>query len=550
MNVPKYVEKDIKSITSSNNENLILILTATEVETSELHKVLQPLNDETDIVKGYSGNLTLFFGKFGRYNVVHIQCSMGSLSRDSSIMTTSEALNLLHCKVVIMIGIAFGVARDKQNIGDVLVAEVIQPYNNKRVSSSTEIQRGYAMPSSKLLFNRFKNLTNWEFFNDDEQKVSIHSGLILSGEELIDNKLHRDELIGKYPHAIGGEMEGIGVYAACSGKAEVILIKAICDFADGMKGVNKSQNQLIAIQAALSLCHQIFSSKTAFAELGINPSEQESIFVGLSEGEINNILFEIYIPSKEIYYLSRSQDVDFVKIIKHYGVWIYGISGCGKSSLISRNLFQENIEFIQVNLASCIDLTIEQFFHEIFFDIAGKLEGIHYKTIPRSFRECVKLTLDTLEKHSVNKQLIIFIEEIPLHSASEYAEFAQKLYSLLVSKSLLPGLDEIKFVLSSINDPTPHIQAFNQKIHSQLKFLKLDAWSINDIADLIGLINGFIKVPLEKHVENEIIAKSNRSPRFVKKFFRNLMALNNFDNTSINTSLIESIRELNQIQNG
>jgi nucleoside phosphorylase len=53
----------------------------------------------------------------------------------------------------------------------------------------------------------------------------------------------RDWLLKIEPEAIGGEMEGAGLYAAArDAKVDWILVKAICDWADGTKN-NDAQPQ-------------------------------------------------------------------------------------------------------------------------------------------------------------------------------------------------------------------------------------------------------------------------------------------------------------------
>ncbi|MFM7591467.1 MAG: hypothetical protein ACKO85_06690, partial [Isosphaeraceae bacterium] len=66
--------------------------------------------------------------------------------------------------------------------------------------------------------------------------------------------------------AIGGEMEGAGLYvSAAEHKVDWILIKAICDWADGYKPVNKEERQkTAAINAAKFLIESLeYSPLTA-----------------------------------------------------------------------------------------------------------------------------------------------------------------------------------------------------------------------------------------------------------------------------------------------
>ena len=74
----------------------------------------------------------------------------------------------------------------------------------------------------------------------------VHFGVVLSGEKVVDNPEFRAELLQHEPHAIGGEMEGTGLYAACNGRVDWILVKAICDWADGKKEVVRKARQLTA----------------------------------------------------------------------------------------------------------------------------------------------------------------------------------------------------------------------------------------------------------------------------------------------------------------
>ena len=79
----------------------------------------------------------------------------------------------------------------------------------------------------------------------DAQSVTALTGLsfgtILSGAKLVDSMDFRQQLRALEPEAIGGEMEGAGLYVACHDlKVDWILVKAICDFADGQKSRNKA----------------------------------------------------------------------------------------------------------------------------------------------------------------------------------------------------------------------------------------------------------------------------------------------------------------------
>jgi hypothetical protein len=75
--------------------------------------------------------------------------------------------------------------------------------------------------------------------------------LLLSGDKLVDRQDFRDQLCALEPEAIGGEMEGAGLYAVAKReKVDWILVKAICDYADGNKAQDKDKRQQTAARNA------------------------------------------------------------------------------------------------------------------------------------------------------------------------------------------------------------------------------------------------------------------------------------------------------------
>jgi nucleoside phosphorylase len=544
MSKQDYIEIECKKIEHLLKEDLILLVTATDLETEFTHNNLKPIDGYTEIIKVFEGNQTYYFGMFGLYKVAHVQCAMGSISRASSIMTVSTALGKLKSKIVIMVGIAFGVDEKNQKIGDVFVAESVIPYNIKRVGKDKDISRGIETQSSQILLNRFKNIKNWEHTTIQNNKSEVIFTRLLSGEELVDNLEHRNSLVAQYPDSKGGEMEGAGVYSACGSKIDCILVKGICDFADGEKGKNKRQNQEIAITAALNLCSILFSSKTVFKELNVLPFENKSAESFSENRNINEVLFDFYDVTKEPYYIERESDAKFNQVLNQYGIWVFGPSGCGKSNLIIRNILKTKKEFIQINLAPCIGQDVESFFKEILYEISSKVGGVQTQFQPSNFSECSRELISFLNKYYENKELIIFIEEIPINSEKDQKEFAEKIFSIIISKNFINGLSKIKFVLSSIQNPAVNIPLVQHKIHQQISFIPLEYWLEEDIVDLIELILNEFKFILKSEFKKELIASAKGSPRFIKKFFRSIYTLNKVDDKTLRVILKETEREL------
>ena len=224
-----------------------LLITVTEIETHSLHSKIEPMAGYTTVLVYQTGILTYYFGKLGFYNVCHVESRMGSIGAGASIMTVQQAAQNINPKAIIMIGIAFGVDKRKQKVGDVLVSDVIISYESKKVGVNQIEYRDTKQIASTLLLNRFRNVIDWGFQLPDNTNAKIRTGHILSGEILIDNKSYLKDLLKQFPTAIGGEMEGAGlVSAAHSSNINWILIKGICDFADGNKSKNKKENQSLA----------------------------------------------------------------------------------------------------------------------------------------------------------------------------------------------------------------------------------------------------------------------------------------------------------------
>lgn len=253
----------------------LLIVTANSIETYQVRQVLKPIAGYQDVLKVPHGMQTYFIGTFGEYAAIHVQCGdMGTMRAAASIPTVMNAIDDWQPKVVLMIGVAMGVDEEKQNIGDVLVAETIVPYEIQRLSANGINQRNEIVAPGPTLLNRFKNVTDWSNpINEDGSIAKILNGQILSGEKLIDNLKEKTKILRRFKNAIGAEMEGAGVYAACRNKqvSEWILIKGICDYGDGNKGVDKGNRQNKAAQSATSLCLKVFSSRIGFKPIGLNP---------------------------------------------------------------------------------------------------------------------------------------------------------------------------------------------------------------------------------------------------------------------------------------
>jgi nucleoside phosphorylase len=234
----------------------VLLVTVTKIETEavlELFPDYRPLHhaDQTYYDLGLVQGARVFLVQ---------QSTMGTGSPGGSLLTIFKGIHTLAPRTVIMVGIAFGFDETRQVLGDVLVSDQIQTYEQQRVGSGEQkelviLARGARPAVSPRLLSRFKSgAQSW-------QAARVFFGLILSGEKLIDHEGYRNQLRQFAPEALGGEMEGTGLHVAAEAhtlahKVEWILVKAICDWADGNKELNKDRNQQQAARnAARFVCH-------------------------------------------------------------------------------------------------------------------------------------------------------------------------------------------------------------------------------------------------------------------------------------------------------
>jgi nucleoside phosphorylase len=233
---------------------------------------MEPLPGESALVVGSLDVGTYTIGKLGSYAVAHLQADMGSEGPNAAPLATSDAIRELKPKLVLLVGIAFGINRAKQRLGDVLAAQHVTSYEMVKLKPETIEERGETLHGNIILCERIKaHKRSWELLRADGSQVDVHVGQLISGAKLVNNREFRDALARRFPAALGGEMEGIGAYAATFRRnVPVLLVKAICDWADGLKN---DRAQPFAAAAAVSLVRHVLSKPDALKALEIPTTE-------------------------------------------------------------------------------------------------------------------------------------------------------------------------------------------------------------------------------------------------------------------------------------
>ena len=467
------------SVKDALSQIYVLVITATDTETSAVHRLLKPLPNYRHILKLYAGNQTYYIGKLGLYGVAHFQCEMGSVSANASLGATVEAINYWSPKAAVMVGIAFGINPEKQRIGDVLLSKSIVPYNIKRVGKKTVIYRSAHPPVSTNLFNRFRNQREWKFKLEDGTQARIIPCDLLSGESLIDNVSFRNELLNHFPTAEGGEMEGVGLFSAAhSAGVQWIVIKAICDYADGKKKTDKLKRQTLAASAATSLCAHVFSALGSLEHLGCVPLVKGKVDgqndnPKASSTKVNDILFDVYHPPLEDFYYERDLDKTISSILSSGSVWIFGDTGCGKTNLLLRNLYKSGCAFHYLDLSSSVGASVLQIFNALLNDLCEKLNITNGLISKRLQLNTVIKEIARVITHKPDKETFIVIDEIPVSSAS-FQEFADAAFATLITVTNAKPDLSVKFAFATLGNPSDKLQSFQMKVRQKIRLYNLE----------------------------------------------------------------------------
>jgi WD40 repeat protein/nucleoside phosphorylase len=248
--------RDMQSLNISTKRQLsslkadILLVTVTEVEALAVLAIFAGEIGQEPQRHPIGDNTYYDLGMLDGVRIVMVQSGMGIGGPCGTLLIVEEAIRALTPSASIMVGIAFGFDDHRQHIGDILVSQQLLGYELQKIATShvgeiENIPRRNRPEASMRLLDRFRSgVLDWH-------GPTVEMGLICSGDKLIDNVTFRDQLLKFAPEAIGGEMEGIGLYSAAQRKkVDWIVVKAICDWADGNKKEDKETLQRLAAENA------------------------------------------------------------------------------------------------------------------------------------------------------------------------------------------------------------------------------------------------------------------------------------------------------------
>ncbi|WP_432832427.1 hypothetical protein [Dactylosporangium sp. CA-092794] len=215
----------------AHRRTVVLILVATDVERFAVIEAAGRVNGATPQQRFLPQQVVFELGLIGGAEVLLAQSGQGAVSPTGAAITAASLIDNVRPDYLILTGICYGLRPDEQRLGDIIVGRQVRAIDHQKVTMSEDgaeevtYVRGDFVTASATLVSRFT-------VADRPDGVSVHVGQLLSGSTLVDSERLRDKLVKLDPEALGGEMEGAGVYAAAAPrKTDWIVVKAISDWA-------------------------------------------------------------------------------------------------------------------------------------------------------------------------------------------------------------------------------------------------------------------------------------------------------------------------------
>ena len=252
-------------------QNDVLLVTVTRVESRAVLDAFERHTGQPAKIQPRGDKTYHDLGVVNGARVWLVLSEMGAGGLGGSQQSVGKAIAEIRPLAVVMVGIAFGMSEEHQAIGDILVSENLRLYELQRAGTEI-ILRGDRPHASPRLLDAFRNNAYLHWHGAD-----VRFGCVLTGEKLVDNLDFREQLRRFEPEAVGGEMEGAGLYTACQdAKVDWLLIKAICDWADGNKEVDRQpRQQLAASNAAAFVLHTLQTVGLNKQNRGDDPADDE-----------------------------------------------------------------------------------------------------------------------------------------------------------------------------------------------------------------------------------------------------------------------------------
>jgi nucleoside phosphorylase len=243
-------------VTSVTTKTKVLIIVAAGVEHDAVRAAVAEANGTTPRAWHLDHHTVFRLGTVSAAEVLLAQSGQGSLGPGASTLTALSVLEQVRPDYLILTGIGYGLMPDEQRISEIMVSTQIRVLDHKEVADHPEpgggpieFPRGPRPDASVTLVNRALAAEK-----DSWGGPRVHFGPMLTLNTRVSSRALHEYLRAAAPDAIGGDMEGSGIYAAgARGKVDWIVIKGISDWG----GHGGADRDVAAAAAARFVVHMI-----------------------------------------------------------------------------------------------------------------------------------------------------------------------------------------------------------------------------------------------------------------------------------------------------
>ncbi len=232
----------------------LLVFVATQTEEEQFLEAALRLGIAIEQKRSRLGNY-YYLGYVGDLLLNAVRIEMGPMSYGGSASSGILFQQATTATGIIQVGMAFGIDRERQTIGDVLVSTALLPYDARDARTQGdryvfEYQRVRRHPAKESLLRLFQAESERGTYDH-----AVSFGELLSGAARVFSRHYLAELLTLVPGVkdgiIGGEMEGVGLLSVSPRKQPLwIVVKGICDFADELRDREIADNRPIACRNA------------------------------------------------------------------------------------------------------------------------------------------------------------------------------------------------------------------------------------------------------------------------------------------------------------
>ncbi|MEW2429760.1 hypothetical protein AB0877_17255 [Micromonospora sp. NPDC047644] len=247
-----------RRIDMPNQRTRTLIIVATDEEHQAVRDAVRESNKATPQDEFLHHQSVAHLGEISRTKIMLVQVEPGSVQPGAAAISAAALVSQLDPDFLILTGICYGLRPDLHEFGDILVCTQLRAIDHRKEAEpagqpvpapfrsaaeaaaalkgtpappgprTVRVRGDHVTPSITLLSRLRTVARHWA------DGGRVHFGPLLSASTLVSSRSLRDELHRQQPEAIGGEMEGAGVYAAAAhAKVDWIVVKAICDWGFG-----------------------------------------------------------------------------------------------------------------------------------------------------------------------------------------------------------------------------------------------------------------------------------------------------------------------------